>query len=230
MRASVFAAFHGFSGDLEGADIPFMYLDSADPVGFVTIATGCLLDPVSMAISLPFVHPGGKAASKAEIVACWQLVKSRQDLRKHGGMIYGGLAGNTLRLPLDAIRSLIDRKLLWFEGDLRKVFPAWDDWNACAQMFGISWAWAVGSRARYPKMIALLNAGDFDGAADECTINPQRGTIVTRNARNRMLLRNAQRVRDLGLDPDYLNWKSLLELPNAATEPTRYPGPPDSAA
>ncbi len=230
MREVVRPAFHVFSADLEGKEVPFMYLDSVGlnkrgeedgtgRKGLVTIATGCLIDPLVMATGLPFVHPDGHPATMADIVACWNLVKSRQDLRRHGGGIYAGLAGNSLRLTASATRNLVDKRLAWFDAELENLFPDWADWPACAQLFGLSWAWAVGVHAKYPKMIALLRERDFAGAAWECTINPNRGTIVTRNERNRALLHNADRVQAYGLDPDLLTWDVVLGASN--DEPTQ---------
>ncbi len=219
MREVVRSAFHDFSEPLEGREVPFMYCDSADPVGYVTIATGCLIDPVSMAVGLPFVHPDGRAATHSEIVACWSLVKERQDLRKHGGMVYGGLKGNALRLTPEAARNLVDKRLTWVDAELGRKFPDWEDWPACAQLALISWAWAVGVHSRYPKMVEALHARDFMTASEECTINPQRGTIRVRNQRNIMLLRNADRVQAYKLDPDLLNWEDLIGVNEAETLP-----------
>ncbi len=230
MREVVRPAFHVFSADLEGQEIPFMYLDSVGldksgnedgtgRKGLVTIATGCLIDPVSMATGLPFVRPDGGLATMAEIVACWERVKDRQDLRKHGGMIYGGLAGNTLRLTAGATRNLVDKRLAWFDAELEALFPDWAEWPACAQLFGLSWAWAVGVHAKYPKMIALLRNRDFAGAAWECTVTPNRGTIATRNERNRALLHNADRVQAYHLDYDLLTWDVVLGVSDAETQP-----------
>ena len=247
MRESVRHVFHDFSAPLEGRELRFMYLDSAEPKAFVTTATGCLIDPLSMAIGLPWMRPDGVAASKAEIACCWSLVKGRQDLKRHGGMIFDRLAGNTLRLTPEGARNIVDKRLTWFDAALASKFVGWSEWPAMAQLALLSWAWAVGANARYPRMIAALRAGDFLGAALECTVNPRRGTIVTRNTRNRILLRNAARTRDLHLDPDAIDWETdweeeaqriqdmtptLPELP-AAEESPRYCGgdePPDDVA
>jgi hypothetical protein len=221
--------FHDFSADLEGRELTFMYLDSAEPLGLVTTATGCLIDPLSMAIGLPWMRPDGTPASPPEVTACWLLVKGREDLKKHGGGIYAGLAGNTLRLTPEGARNLVNKRLTWFDLELAKLFPAWDDWPAMAQLFGLSWAWAVGAAAKYPRMIARLRDGDFAGAALECTINPQRGTIVTRNKRNRILLSNAARTRDLHLDPDVIDWETDWEEVARALQ-NRTPTLPDLGA
>lgn len=206
MRDGIRPAFHEFSAPLEGKEVPFFYLDSADPVGFVTIATGCLVDPVSTALGLPMVKRDGTRATRVEIAAAWHLVKSRQDLKKHGGMIYGSLAGNELRLARGAARELADKRLTALDAELSKLFPDFQEWCADAQLFALSWGWAVGPHSRYPRMIAALKAWDFATAANECDINPKRGTIIKRNAENRILLRNAVQVEARGLDPSVLWW------------------------
>lgn len=238
MRPAVKAAFHEFSEPLEGR-VPFLYLDNAEPTGLVTIGVGNLVDPLSAALFLPLVHPeDGRPATQAEKTAAWLKVKGRQDLKRHGGMIFRHVTD--LRLPQEAIDRLVDGKLASFEAELVKMYPAWHEWPADAQMFRLSHAWAVGVHAKYPKMHAALLAGDFDTAADECTINPQRGTINERNRRNRILLRNAARVERLHLSPEVLQWPNDLfaleqdDTPtdpsghaheSAASKPTVYPRP-----
>jgi hypothetical protein len=229
VRAVVRAAFHAFSAPLEGRT-DFMYLDSAEPRAFVTIGVGNLC-PLSFAVTLPFIHPDGHAASRSEIAAAWAVVDNRQDLAKYGGMVFAGLSGNQLRLPKVAVDAMVARKLDETDRTLAGMFSDWATWPACGQLALISWAWAVGPHASYPLMLAALRERDFLTAAEECTINPQRGTIITRNARNRILLRNAGRVDDFHLDPDLLDWERPLdvseadtqpELPNPASAPTVY--------
>jgi hypothetical protein len=227
VRAVVTDRFHDFSEPLEGR-VPFMYLDSAEPRAFVTVGVGNLC-PLSFALTLPFVHPDGHRASLAEISQAWIRVDARQDLKKHGGMVFGGLKGNELRLPAEAVDKMVERKLDETDRTLAGMFDAWAEWPACAQLALMSWAWAVGPHARYPRMFEALHARDFAMASTECDINPKRGTIVDRNARNRILLLNAARVVEFNLDADTLDWTHLLsvtdvetqpELPNAASEPT----------
>lgn len=215
MRPAVLAAFHDFSRPLEGR-VPFMYLDNADPEGLVTVGVGNLIDPISEAVRLPFVHADGRRASTADIVADWQRVKARQDLKRYGGMVFRNVA--RLRLQEHAIDRLVNTKLSSFDAQLAQLFPDWDTWCCDTQLALLSWAWAVGAGAKYPRMIAHLRARDFAAAATECTINPQRGTIVTRNLHNRVLLSNAAVVESEGLDPDVLYWPRALQ-DERATEP-----------
>lgn len=236
MWQSVVDTFHKFSEDLEGR-CAFLYLDSAEPVGLVTIGVGNLVDPLSMALSLPLVHPeDGRPATQAEITAAWLNVKGRQDLKRHGGGVFRHVT--TIRLTQEGLDRLVMSKLASVDAQLAEMYPDWESWPSDAQLFRISHAWACGAHAKYPKMHAALLARDFDTAALECTINPQRGTIIERNRRNRTLLRNATRVDRMHLDPSVLMWPMDMyaeeqddevtkpEFPSSASQPTIYAVPP----
>ncbi len=217
-RPVVWQRFREFTADLEGKEVPFLYLDSADPRGFVTIGEGNLC-PLGMAIGLPFTWSDGRRATRREITAAWLRVDGRQDLRKQGGMVYGGLEGNEIRISKEAIGELVRSKFLDTDRTLAGMFDAWADWPACAQLALFSWAWAVGPAARYPRMIAALHERDFMTASEQCIVNPRRGTIETRNQRNVMLLRNADRVQAYKLDPEFLNWEDLVGVGDVPTQP-----------
>lgn len=178
-----------------------------------------------MALRLPFVRTDGSRATRTEIADAWRAVKAREDLKRRGGLAFRDVS--SLRLPPADINALVDGKLAQVDGQLARLFPRWADWPADAQLALFSWAWAVGAAAKYPRMIAFLRGGDFALAATECTINPQRGTIIERNRRNRILLQNAQRVVDDGLDPAELHWPAVLTR-EPATEPV-LEDPPSSA-
>ncbi|AKU93362.1 hypothetical protein AKJ09_11508 [Labilithrix luteola] len=206
MKASVLAAFLKFTAPLEGR-VPWMYLDDASPRGLVTCGVGNLCS-LSFALTLPWTVDG-RRATRAEIEAAWRAVDAAQARKHQGGGNHGDLT--RLRLSDTDIDAMVMAKVRGNEAELCKVFPAFSSWPADAQLFACSWAWAVGPHGRYPKMIALLNKGDFEGARKEATINPQRGTIVLRNKRNLQLLRNAAIVQEQGLDFEVLHWPEALE-------------------
>ena len=208
MRQVVADNYHRFSEPLEGR-LGFMYLCSADPRGHVTVGVGNLCSLV-MATGLPFQRPNGSFASRAEIAAEWLCVDSHQELKKQGGRTFANFT--TLRLSEDAIDVLVQQKLHETDRTLRGMFSRWEDWPACAQLALLSWAWAVGPASRYPRMHAALHNDDFLEASAECLINPKRGTIITRNERNVILLRNAAKVRAYDMDPDFLDWTA--EIPD----------------
>lgn len=198
MRDAVRARFVDWSDDYEGL-VTWLYCDA---LGLVTTGMGDLVDPISMALGLPFVRPDGSPATREEIAAAWRAVKARQDLASHGGGAYKRLT--TIRLTRAGVAELVASKLDSNDAILEKRFPRFASWPADAQLFAHSMAWACGAGFRYPKMVALLRAGDFKGAIAECTINPNIGTIVHRNEANRQLLANAARVVADGLDRDKL--------------------------
>ncbi len=218
MRPIVRLRFREFTGPLEGKEVPHLYLCSADPRGHVTIGEGNLC-PLGLAVTLPFMWPDGRRATRHEVTAAWLLVDGRQDMRKGGGMAYGKLPGNEIRISKGAIELLVVEKLKETDRTLGHMFPDWEEWPACAQLALISWAWAVGPASRYPKMHAALHVRDFMKASEECIVNPRRGTIETRNQRNIMLLRNADRVDAYKLDPEFLDWENLVGVGEVATQP-----------
>lgn len=207
MRAAVRKAFHDFSEPLEGR-LPFMYLDSAEPRGLVTVGVGNLC-PASLAISLPFKHADGARASRQEILAEWSRVEERQDLKRLGGGAFRIVT--QLRLDGIDIDTLVLAKLTEVDQQLRGKLSEWEEFPADAQLACLSWAWAVGAHSPYPRMFEALRDRNFRAAAAECTINPQRGTIVLRNERNRALFRNAAIVVERGLDPETLYYPIVLD-------------------
>lgn len=191
-----------------------------DVIGLVTTAIGVLVDPIDMALTLPLRRiPGGELASRDEIAADWHRVKGRQDLRHRGGMVYAQIA--QLRLDKDGVQTVTARKLDGMEHRLRLRFGQWDTWPADAQLAVLSLSWACGPAFRYPKLSALLRAGDWAAAALECDIRPDHGTIRKRNEWQRLCLNNAAAVYDSMSDPEVLHWPHV-----APSEPDTEPASP----
>lgn len=213
MRDSVRAAFVHFSAPLEGV-VSFFYLDAR---GLVTIAMGNLVDPLSTALELPLVHPDGSPATRDEIATDWSNVKSRQDLSPRGGMAFSAVA--RLHLTGDGIQEVVGAKLDEMDGYLSRRFTDWANWPAPAQLATLSVAWACGPAFAFPRLAAFLQAGDFAGAATECTIHPETGTIVRRNALDRALYLAASRVVATCGDLEELVLPPGVP-PDAPTDPT----------
>lgn len=226
MKQSVTDFFEKFSGKLEGALIPWMYLDI---LGLVTIATGNLIDPVERALSLPFVWPDGRAATREEIAGEWQRVKGQPLLAKYGHI--AAKAATRIRLSEQGARDLVQRTRDAFEAELVKRFPGFDDWPADAQLATMSMAWACGPHFNFPRLAQALKDRDFELAAKTCHINtdgPDRipGTaddnrgVIPRNEANVIMYRNAAKVQAWKLDPNALCYPNeLKELPAAASPP-----------
>lgn len=204
MRTAVRDAFVTYTSPLEGV-VHFMY---CDVLGLVTTGIGNLIDPAQMALGLPWLRADGSPATQREIAAEWMAVKARQDLKMQGGMAYKQVT----RLHLDdaGVAALVMGKLDANDAFLIKRFPSFEDWPADAQLATHSLAWACGPAFRFPKLAAALENQDFDTAAAECTIHPEQGTIVKRNAAQRILYRNAAKVLACQLDPDELHWPNEL--------------------
>lgn len=201
MRPIIPIRWHGFSEDLEGRTT-WPYLCTAEKV---TVGVGNMIEPLSTAQALPWQNTAtGMPATRDEVAVYYAAVKSRTDLARLGGGHFRNVS--PLRLTEADVDRLVARKLAEVDRQMAGMFPAWDSWPADGQLALLSWAWAVGGASPYPRMFAALRAGDWLAAAEEAEINPKIGTIIKRNARNRILLRNASVVVHDGLDPGVIYW------------------------
>lgn len=231
MKPTVRAAFVTFSEPLEGS-LPYLYTDI---LGLVTTGIGNLVDPVSLAVSLPWVRPDGTPASQAEIVADWQRVKAQNcgRYRDPAGCAWHGTSAiclahqghraarsvTTIRLTPEGVQEVVARKLEQNDLLLLRRFPEMESWPADAQLATHSMAWACGPAFNFPRLAEALRALDFRGACIHCTISEAGNPgIVPRNAMNRRLYLNAARVVEWKLDPEELHWPTDLE-DAAPTEP-----------
>jgi GH24 family phage-related lysozyme (muramidase) len=208
MHASVIAAWHSFSTPLEGR-VLHLY---ADVKGLLTTGVGNLVDPVSLALELPWKLPDGSLASKPEIARQWNLVKAQSNyLSKRHYKFAAPL--HTMRLTDDDIDALVVKRLAGNEVLLKKAFPKWDKWPADAQLAACSMAWAVGAGfpGIFKNFTKFANLDDWV-SAKACSKIKTIGNpgVVPRNRNNELCFDNAATVHDLGLD------KSVLHWPNAA--------------
>lgn len=178
--------FLPFTVPLEGC-VPWMYLDI---LGLVTVAVGVLVDPMSLALDLPFVRQDGAPASRDEIRAAWTAVKSRPHLAAQGHRVAARCT--TIRLTDDGVRIAVDRRLDAIERVLGARFPHWDSWPWEAQLGTLSIAWACGPKFAFPKLAAALQARDWATAAVECAIREAGNPgIKPRNVATRALFAQA---------------------------------------
>lgn len=217
MKAAVAAGLVALFSKWEGA-LPFMYLDVKC---LVTTGVGDLVDPVGLALGLPWVNPDGTAANHATINAEWMAVKARRDLAPCGG---GHFASVTkIRLTKDGVLEVIRRTMATDEAYFLRRWPAFASWPADAQMATFSWAWAVGAASPYPKFSSALVALDFDAAAEECWIgpryldahgvpmaDPKNPGVHPRNLANVQLFKNAARVLETGADPERIYYPGTV--------------------
>jgi hypothetical protein len=162
-------------------------------------------------------------ATMPEITEAWYAVHSDPKCAGLGWRYAATLTD--LRLPQDGMTALALEKLDENEGILAKRCATWDVMPACAQMAMHSLAWACGAGAQFPRLFAALDVHDYEAAAVEIHMNEytpegiHNAGLVPRNKANAILMRNAARVEAYHLDPDYLNWDSLITQDDVPTEP-----------
>lgn len=192
MYPSVRAAFRAFNETFEGV-VPWMYLDIK---GLVTVGVGNLIDPIELALHLPFRfrNEPNLAATTEEIEAEWRCIKANTALARAGHKACEPLT----QLALDevAIDALIATKLAENEAILKEseFFQGFDSWPADAQLGLLSMAWALGPNGpkRFQKFAEACRNLDFVRAADNCAINAKGNPgIVPRNLANRTLFETA---------------------------------------
>jgi GH24 family phage-related lysozyme (muramidase) len=228
MRQSVRNAFVPFTLPLEGY-VPWLYQDVK---GLVSIGIGNLVDPIQLAMSLPFVTIDGRKATREEIVAEWHRIKSLPPNSKGQtaaqlGHLYAK-SFTTLRLTREGVDQVVQGKLNQMDAYLARRFPGYETWPADAQLATLSMAWACGPAFRFPKLEAALRDLDFRTAAVECFM-PEEKTISglrPRNIANRVLYNNAAVVLRM-LDPDELHYPTDLNAPAVDREAETLPELPD---
>jgi GH24 family phage-related lysozyme (muramidase) len=223
MYPSVAAKWLSFNKPLEGM-VRFMYQDVK---GLITIGMGNLIDPIDVALDLPFkrrAKPGvanpSASASRAEIEAEWRLIKNTPGLAKKGHKACDPLCA--LELADDAIDRLIRSKLADNEAFLRRQqpFAKFDSWPADAQMGLLSMAWAMGPgfAKGWPKFSQGCAALDFEEAAKNCRMSEKGNAgVIPRNNANQRLFRNAAAV--LAGQEDGFYTRSRLYYPTVLLKP-----------
>lgn len=210
MRPSVATIFPAFTERFEGS-VNCLYLDVK---GLVTTGRGDLVDPVSLALSLPWRHLNGALASSAEVVAEWSRIKAATWLAREGWR--SAKAMSTLFLTPSAIDALTLEKLRENDAALAARIAGWEDLPADAQLAVHSMCWADGVHGvldKFPKFEAALARRDYMTCANECHLdaigNPG---LIPRNAANDALFVSAAH----GGDPATVNgW-----LPSSSEEIT----------
>ena len=207
-----------FSQTFEGR-VSHMYLDIK---GLVTVGVGNLIDPVELALALPFrlKNLPGTPADREQIAVEWRAIKSDRSLAEKGARACAPLTA--LELSDEAIDALISRRAAEDEVSLKRQsqFASFEAWPADAQLALLSMAWALGPSgvAGFPKLSAACQAMDFHTAAAECEISEDGNAgVVPRNAANRALFLNAAHVRAVEAPAGPLH--STLFYPKVLTRP-----------
>lgn len=185
LAPGVLEAFETLSPRFEG-DIPWMYLDIK---GYVTCGVGLLIDPVEMALALPWVRASDSApASQAEIRAEWSRIKAAKHLATAGAGEAKKLC--TLRLTPEGVRLATLAALERMLRSLVLDFADWEEWPGDAQLAVLLLVWAVGTDLprKWPRLTAALRARDWATAATESKISEEGNPgVAPRNRKIRAL-------------------------------------------
>ena len=175
-------------------DVEHMYLDSR---GLVTVGRGKLLSTVSDALRIPFVNSSGQPASSSEIRADYNaLVSERNRQRSQERKPFNYRASyyrqfTSLVISDDTSQKLVEDHVDDDLGHLRNIFPNFDSFPEPAQRALLDMIYNLGPTRlrRYPSMIAAINRGDWERAAEESN---RRGISDARNQQT------ADRFREAG--------------------------------
>lgn len=231
MRATVEAAFYDFNVPYEGA-VPYLYQDVK---ALVSIGVGILADPLSLALTLPFVHKDGTPATTNEVSAEWLRIKDLPPDRfgrtaAQRGHLYAE-PFTTLRLTEEGLRSSLASKLTQMDTFLMKRFATYELWPADAQLAILSLSWACGPAFQFPHLEVALAQLDFASCAIEIRMDETGNPgLKPRNKANHTLMLNADYSFNAKLDPDVLFWPRDMSSIGVDPAPDTEPAPPDDAA
>ena len=187
VKSEVWASFPAWIEQYEGRK-SWLYRDTA-PAGLVSSGVGLLLDPIALALPLPWLRPDGAPASQEEIHADWQRVKAlpRAMLAER----YRVPA--SLHLAEPAIDALTHQTMSSTLRALAHTFPDLATYPAPVQTAILGMAWLAGpySFAKRPAFVAAVRAHDWKVAADASAI---KNATATRNDAHRALFLSAAGV------------------------------------
>lgn len=186
MQDAVVKMFPAFTIKFEG-NIKWPYLDVK---GLVTVGWGFLIDPFTLAHSLPWVIGStGEKPTMDQVWRDWKRVKQATNLAHQGA--WAAQRYTTIRLTDDGMADTAAHRLRLNESYiLQHWFPDFEQWPADAQAALMSMCWAMGADGFYhfPKFVAFARAQDWKGCALECFINARNNAgLVPRNWANRKL-------------------------------------------
>jgi GH24 family phage-related lysozyme (muramidase) len=210
MYQAVIEAWHSYSTPLEGR-VNSLYLDIK---GLVTTGVGNLVDPVSLALELPWKRDAdNQPATKDEIRAAWQLLKSHQEYAHRSTTAARALT--KIHLDDEEIDALVARRLSDNQAFITKHhFPFFPDFPADAQLGIMSMAWAAGSDfpREFHRFKKAVLVGDWLAARDECTLREEGNAgVIPRNRANRVAFANAEIVTRCHLARDVLRWPNVAQ-------------------
>lgn len=194
MHESVVWAAPGFQERFEGRFL-WPYLDQD---GLPTVGIGCLINPLALALVLPWKLLDGTRATPLQVTAQWEYLKKSTELARAGAK--AAQHATQLRLTDADVDALLESRMALHEGVLAKAFTGWADFPGDVQLAIHSMAWAMGAYfwREFPKFVRACLVHDWEEALEECTIAGEAANrgLIPRNQANRICLRNAAAVRD----------------------------------
>ena len=156
--------------------------------GEVTIGIGHALADAAAAAQLAWVI-AERPALPGEVQADYAKVAAAPK-----GMLAAKYAPLTqCRLDQDTINQLADADIAYFESRLAARFPGWNTFPEPAQqaLFDMAFNLGTAGLSKFPKMLAAVNAGDWETAAAECE---RQGISKQRNQATAALFLQAKSV------------------------------------
>lgn len=221
MHDSVSEAFVAFNSPLEGV-CKNLYLDVKN---LATTGIGCLCDPLSLALPLPWVMPDGTPASQAEIARQWQALKSQPAMSHYPALSKTVLGATTMRLTDDGVLRIVRQRLLANEKILISYFPGWNLFPADGMLGILSMSWALG--AGFPQTFTnfrrAVNAQNWAAAIACCDIKADGNPgVIPRTKANKLCFANAASVLAQGLPLGNLYWPGSAPNPSQRDEQLRH--------
>jgi GH24 family phage-related lysozyme (muramidase) len=198
MHSASISAWYPFIKRHEG-EIAFMYLDSK---GLVTTGIGNLIDPVSLALPLPFQFrarnrhnvAAGQMATRQEIAVEWNYLKNHAN---RSTFIRRGTRAIEPATSLE-LTETNRQNLFWTKSEANECklvghFPQFPEWPADAQLGLMAMAWGLGAGfpPKWPKFSRACKAQDFAAAAADSHVKTWR---KERNEASVHLFENAAHV------------------------------------
>jgi len=211
MYQSVSDAFTDFTKQYEGA-VAWMYLDVED---YVTVGVGNKIDPIDQALAVKdqFVQKAdGNAPADPDTAVTndWHSVKGYAGQGKNW-QFFGGVTQLQMANPYALVMSHATSD----EGFLTSRFANWGNFPADAQLAALSMSYAMGPGFNFPAFLAAVNAVDGNGnwapdwktaAAQSHMSEAGNPGVAPRNVADRVLLLNAQYMKDQGLANEPLQY------------------------
>lgn len=209
MRPTARAVVRPLSEQLEGRTRnPY-----ADVKGLVTVSVGCLIEPIELALKLPW-EIDGRAATEAEIRADWNTVNELPT--KWGDKPWTAKRQEPytrIRLSDAGVDQLMAKRLDANIAYLKtRLFTEWDTYPADAQLAIMLTAWALGAgfdKTKPPRhaLVAAIRSRDWLAAKVHAHIDTAGNAgVLERNRAIELCFDNATTSEERGLDPAWLWW------------------------